>query len=277
VLTPRTALTDPDLAAIAALEGRVVAADGGRLKLEWGTLRHRPGTTVTDLLWHDRDTLIGFAGLYQFGGATIEIAGMVDPRHRRTGVGSALLIAAVALVAGRDHRSALLVTPRTTPAGAAFAAARGGQLHHAEHAMVLDGIPPERPERADLTLRPAGDADRATVAALLVDGFGFAVPAGEEIGEDALVGEIDGSVIATLRVSSEPGRAGIYGFAVDAAWRGQGIGRDVLTRVCRAQRAAGVPHVHLEVEVANDYALGLYTSVGFRRISTEDYFTVAAR
>ena len=34
----------PDvLSAIAALEQQVVAADGGRLKLEWGTLRARAG------------------------------------------------------------------------------------------------------------------------------------------------------------------------------------------------------------------------------------------
>jgi ribosomal protein S18 acetylase RimI-like enzyme len=32
--------------------------------------------------------------------------------------------------------------------------------------------------------------------------------------------------------------------------------------------------VHLEVAVDNDHALGLYTSLGFAPISTEDYYTL---
>jgi len=30
--------------------------------------------------------------------------------------------------------------------------------------------------------------------------------------------------------------------------------------------------VELEVEVANDHALGLYTSIGFEQVTTEDYY-----
>jgi len=36
-------LSAADLAAVVELERRVVAADSGRLKLEWGTLRSRSG------------------------------------------------------------------------------------------------------------------------------------------------------------------------------------------------------------------------------------------
>jgi ribosomal protein S18 acetylase RimI-like enzyme len=38
-----------------------------------------------------------------------------------------------------------------------------------------------------------------------------------------------------------------------------------------------VREVTLEVEVDNDHALGLYTSVGFVRQATEDYFAVSAK
>ena len=37
---------------------------------------------------------------------------------------------------------------------------------------------------------------------------------------------------------------------------------------------AGVTRLHLEVEVKNDRALGLYTSLGFTQTSTEDYFEI---
>ena len=51
------------LDAIADLEGRVVAADGGRLNLEWNALRHRSGQDVEDVLWWDGERLLGFLGI----------------------------------------------------------------------------------------------------------------------------------------------------------------------------------------------------------------------
>jgi ribosomal protein S18 acetylase RimI-like enzyme len=77
-----------------------------------------------------------------------------------------------------------------------------------------------------------------------------------------------------LRLSGAVERTAIFGFAVDPARQGQGIGRAVLQRVCAQLRSEGVRQVTLEVEVDNDAALGLYTSVGFEQQVTEDYFRV---
>ena len=46
----------------------------------------------------------------------------------------------------------------------------------------------------------------------------------------------------------------------------------MLRRVCQRLRADGAQRVGLEVEVDNEHALGLYTSLGFVRVTTEDYF-----
>jgi ribosomal protein S18 acetylase RimI-like enzyme len=59
---------------------------------------------------------------------------------------------------------------------------------------------------------------------------------------------------------------------VDPAWQGRGIGRDVLRQVCRELRDEGVQRIGLEVAVENDHALGLYGSLGFTQITTEDYY-----
>ncbi len=56
--------------------------------------------------------------------------------------------------------------------------------------------------------------------------------------------------------------------------RGRGLGRDVLRRTCSRLRAAGATAVGLEVAVDNESALGLYTSLGFRPVSTEDYWAL---
>ena len=47
---------------LAELEVWVLAADGGRLKLEWPVLRSRARQDV-DALWWEEDRLLGFLGL----------------------------------------------------------------------------------------------------------------------------------------------------------------------------------------------------------------------
>ena len=51
-------LSPATLDAIADLERCVVAADGGRLKLEWNALRCRSGQDVEDILWWDGQRLL---------------------------------------------------------------------------------------------------------------------------------------------------------------------------------------------------------------------------
>jgi len=270
-------LSRDELEAIAALERRVVTHDGGRLKLEWGVLRSRPGGEVNDLLVWGPEGLVGFLGVYTFG-AEPELAGAVDPAHRRRGVGSALLDGALQLVARRGDQTVLLVTPRTHGAGASFALGKGAALHHAEHHMELTGSPPgPPPPRAStdgLVLRAASGADRPAVERILEDAFGqgaaWAVAA--DPGDAAFVAETGGRVVGTLRLAFDDGVAGIYGLAVQRELRGRGIGRAMLHGACLEARRRGADRVTLEVEVDNDRALGLYTSAGFERVATEDYF-----
>ncbi|WP_233153476.1 GNAT family N-acetyltransferase [Kineosporia sp. R_H_3] len=283
VLEPVRGLSPDHLDAVAALEREVVAADGGRLKLEWGTLRSRSGEDVEDLLWWDGDRLVGFLGVYAFGGPFGELGGMVAPAARRRGIGTALVDAALPLCAARGIDRVLLVTPRTTPAGAAFARARGAVLDHSEHALQLTGPPADGPQDPRISLRPmrSDAADGAAVDALLRGAFGahgpdFSVADDSErarrLRAETVVAERDGTVVGCLRLTRTDDVAGVYGFAVRPDLQGQGIGRDVLRRTCRQALADGAALVHLEVEVANERALGLYTSLGFAPVSTEDYF-----
>jgi GNAT superfamily N-acetyltransferase len=145
------------------LERRVVAADGGRLKLEWNALRGRLGRDVEDILWWDGERLLGFLGIYTHSAPTIELAGMVDPAARRRGIGTALLDAGLRVCHEREHSSILLVVPRPSAAGRALAQHRGGTLDHSEHALQLLGEPAEVPADPRVTIRPAIPADQAAV------------------------------------------------------------------------------------------------------------------
>jgi ribosomal protein S18 acetylase RimI-like enzyme len=280
VLTLARGLTPGDLRAVADLEARTVAVDGGRLKLEWRVLNTRSGRGVEDILWWDSDRLVGFLGLYAFGPPTIELAGMVDPAARRRGIATALLDAALPLCAGRGYSQALLVTPRESSAGRSLALGRGAVLEHSEHALVLLDAPAEGPADPKISLRTATQADSTEVSRLLTAAFGWPGSDVKDVSatESArtILVEAAGSVVGTLRLTrDDEDSGGIYGFAVDPALQGRGIGKDVLRRVCHQLRDEGVRRIGLEVAVDNDNALGLYLSLGFTPMTTEDYYALA--
>ncbi|MDQ3454095.1 MAG: GNAT family N-acetyltransferase [Actinomycetota bacterium] len=269
--------TPPAVDALAALESRVVRADGGRLKLEWGTLRARSGEVVRDLLWWEGDRLLGFLGIYSFG-STPELAGMVDPAARRRGIGTTLLEAALALLRPAGTESTLLVTPRQSPGGREFALRYGGTLDRSEHALVLDQALAEGSSDPRITLRRATPDDAAEIGRLLGAAFGWApgnLPEVLAAGDEPMtLVAFDGVAVGSLRTTRDGAVGGVYGFAVDPQWQGRGIGRDVLRRVCRQLLAEGADRVALEVAVDNEHALGLYTSLGFVPVATEDYYCI---
>jgi ribosomal protein S18 acetylase RimI-like enzyme len=281
VLEHRAGLSGSDLLSIAELERRTVAADGGRLKLEWGALHRRRDDQVADLLWWDGDLLTGYLGLHSFGGPPVELAGMVDPASRRRGIATALLDSALPQVDDRGCESALLICPRATGSGRRFAASRGAAFDHAEYALVLRGDPVDGPTDAATTVREPQLADSDDVARLLESGFGqdpgdVAAMLATDVAQQLVVERAD-EVIGYVRLSLEQDVGGIYGFVIDPDRRGQGIGRDVLRRACRRLLGQGARRIGLEVEVENDSALGLYTSLGFEPATTEDYFRLPAR
>lgn len=275
MLEQAAGLSSRALQAIAELERLVVEADGGRLKLEWGQLRARSGDRIDDLLWWEGDELLGFLGLYGYGDS-LELAGMVAPAARRQGIASALLDAATPLCLARGHRRPLLIVPRPSLAGKHLALGRGGELDHSEHALLLSGELSGGPRNRELSLRSATTSDIPFISRLIEVGFGHAVPDMarelESTRGRTLVVELSGEPIGTLRFSKDADQAGIYGFVIEPSRQGQGFGREALTRACEQLRTEGVRRIGLEVAVDNDRALGLYTSIGFAPVTTEDYY-----
>ena len=204
---------------------------------------------------------------------------MVDPAARRRGIATGLCDAALSICRERGYQRAPLVTPRGFIAGREFAQSRCAVLEHSEHALVLLEAPTEGPTDPRLTLRTATLADASELSRLLAAAFDEpAIDLADRLAEDSarmVVVELDGAAVGTIRVTREDDTAGIYGFAVDPAWQGRGIGRDVLRRVCRELRDEGIRRIGLEVAVENDHALALYTSLGFKQTTTEDYYELA--
>jgi ribosomal protein S18 acetylase RimI-like enzyme len=268
-------LNNTALEAIADLERRVLATDGGRLKLEWGDLRHRSGTEVRDLLWWEDGRLLGFLGIYGRGQRPLEIAGMVDFTARRRGIGLALFEAALPICRNHDIDKLLMVVPRNSAGGSDFARSLGMTYEHSEHALTLGARPDGVSADPALALRRATTTDLPELSRLYRDGFGSG-----DVDESRLAGERSytlmithhGDPIGTIALVRDGARGAIYGFVVGSSHRGNGLGRQALRRACNELFDAGVDHVDLEVEVENDRALGLYTSVGFTLVATDDYY-----
>lgn len=281
MLEAASGLSPEALSAIADLERRTLAVDGGRLKLEWGNLRRRSGEKVEDWLWWDGDQLLGFLGRYGFGGPKLEFTGMVDPAARRRGIGTALLDAGFAACAEEGLDDAWLIVPGGSEGGKAVVAKRGGELDHSEHALVLHGEPPSGRTDPAITLRDAVPDDVPELLRIADSAFDWTPP---DIFDRlrsptswTVIFERDGQAVGTLRASLTDDVGAVHGFAVDKPLQGKGIGRDVLRRVCHDLRSRGASRIELEVAVENEHALGLYTSLGFEPVITEDYYTLVCR
>jgi ribosomal protein S18 acetylase RimI-like enzyme len=247
VLEVTTQLGERELDAVRGLEELVVAHDGGRLKLEPAVLA---SGQIEAALWWSGAELLGFGALYDFGPPDVEIAGMIAPQARRQGIGTAVLDALLSRAQVRGFSRALLVTPATTPAGRSFAQSRGAELSHSEHFLVLGPTPRDEPVYPGLSIRPAAEADLAMLGRVLAAAFGSETPE-ERLRRDLPATktiELDGVPVGMLRLGRDEQRVGIYGFAIDPAWQGRGIGRSVLGTVCRSLREEGVARVTLEVE-----------------------------
>ncbi len=283
-LVPVPQLSPSELDAVALLEEACRAHDGGRLKLEWHSLRSRPSGTTSDFLWVDGEDVIGFVGLYQWRPIELELCGMVDPRWRRQGIGDRLYDAAAAEVARRGPARALLIVDRALEAGRRFALSRRGELDHSEHRMQQRREPELRRGLPPVRTRPATSADADFVVSCLASAFDDEPSTYEPGDEEAVRGLVSATTIIVeaataapvgmMRVERDGGAASIYGFAVIPERQGRGYGRAALSMVTRDLHRSGVGVVSLEVLSTNDSALHLYETCGFDAIGTEDYYSM---
>lgn len=78
--------------------------------------------------------------------------------------------------------------------------------------------------------------------------------------------------VRTERVIEPPsGDVGIlYNLGVDPAWRGQGVGRQLIGFLLRQLEERGCPRAGLDVAETNTGARRLYDRLGFRAVTTRD-------
>ena len=220
---------------------------------------------------------------------------VVEPAHRRRGIGRALAAAGVEIERERGNPNLLLGLLPDDVGGRAFVEATGFTFHSTLWDLDLDrdvviagpdwpddvrtrAIDRDRDLRAFVELFNAAFADHATPLRLEADRMA-ADPADMPFrDEDLLLLEAgDGALIGFCATEPrrlpdggvEP-RGEIWTIGVRPALQGRGLGRELLRWGIDHLRAAGVETVTLSVNGRNPAALGLYVSEGFAPTATRD-------
>lgn len=280
-LVARAALSAEEAAAAEALRQTCNAFEGLDLKLEPEILREAGEGASNAILFYANGALVGACTLD--GGRDIELCGMVDPQHRRMGIGRALLKAALDECRRRDCAKVLVICEDASASGRAFVAGTGGKREFAEHRMELEEAWQRGRRDERMTLRRAGAEDVETIADIAAPAFGDPEDfVRQRTRADMMdpngrlyLATLDQAPVGTLKVFATGATAGIYGFAVAPERQGHGIGRDMLTRIIKELQAEGYRRITLEVETNNDRAFALYRSTGFHVVTTYGYYALA--
>ena len=135
----------------------------------------------------------------------------------------------------------------------------------------------------EVRIRPMTEADLGRV--LEIERASFTVPwtpatfAGLIRRDDShlRVAEVDGVVVGYTAVWIVVDQAELGDIAVEAAWRGRGIGARLLAAAIDLVRERGVRELYLEVRVSNDGARRLYERHGFRVVGRRPRYYVRPR
>jgi len=103
----------------------------------------------------------------------------------------------------------------------------------------------------------------------------------ESPGAATWIAEEDAVLIgfSVVEWSTAPGETAAYiqTIEVDPAWRGRGIGAELLRRAEDSSITAGAQNIGLHVDVENTSAIGLYQSRGYTRQGREEHYYARQR
>jgi mycothiol synthase len=225
--------------------------------------------------------------------ATAEV--VVDPAHRRRGIGSALLDAARDAVRARGGDAVDTWAHGDVPPARALATARGLPVVRELWQMALDPVvvPPVRDLPPGVTVRafePGHDED----AWVAVNARAFAehpeqgrltrADLEDRMAEPwfdptgLLLAERDGRLLGagwTKVEASDAGVGEIYALGVDPAAQGQGLGPALTARMLEHLAGRGVRRVVLYTEGDNAPAIRVYRAAGFERSAVDVVYRVS--
>lgn len=288
-MTMKLKLNVEDYKAIKSLEAICYERQKTNLKLELDFKMHLKNKIISEFLYYDNEILVGYLGLCNFHGTSVEVSGMVHPEFRRKGIFKRLYLLAEEEWQKICPSEVLLLCDHTSLSGLAFINNIGAEYGSSEYKMCLKEKALMESTTNKIVLRMAKKEDANELYRQDSIYFGLLEKEVDEkklqkdideislqIDDSAInyLAELSGKIIGKIRISITDNEGFIYGFGVLPEYRGKGYGREILSSSLDILKKRQVDNVFLEVATENKKALGLYESCGFEEISVMDYYVV---
>jgi ribosomal protein S18 acetylase RimI-like enzyme len=244
-------------------------------------LHASPDTPIL-LTAYERSAPVGFLHVFHPTADTLEIYAAVLPDYRRQGLFNRLL---GTLRPSLEHIecSPLFICNRSSQSGSAVLMHLGYHIERTEYLMELDeSVFPEQILHPGCTLERSGIGDLPILSELNSlcfeekrdesESFLLRILSDENRRQYILydLGEPVGLGSAVQEIDS----VGLFGLGIVPRRRNQGLGRSLLQLLVRELAAFKLP-IRLEVDSLNPPALHLYRKMGFREITSYDYYTMS--
>ncbi|MBZ9622548.1 GNAT family N-acetyltransferase [Clostridium sp. FP2] len=290
-MTMKLELNQEDYAAIKALEAVCCEKQKTELKLELEFKMQKRKNSIknkimAEFFYYDNEILVGYLGLCNFHGTSVEVSGMVHPEFRRKGIFKKLYLLAKEEWQKINPAEVLLLCDHTSIPGLAFINHIGAEYGSAEYKMCLNKKKFESNPNQVIKLRMATNDDAPEIERQSSIYFGLPeeeVDDKEDLEKPTIqldnnfisyIAELKGIIIGKVHISVTDNEGFIYGFGVIPEYRGKGYGREILCLALDILKKKQVDNIFLEVATENKKALGLYESCGFEEISVMDYYIV---
>ncbi|HYF83631.1 MAG TPA: GNAT family N-acetyltransferase [Clostridia bacterium] len=279
-------LDKKDYEDISNLQKLCIEADKTTLKLEIdyklsGAEEKGEGLkNINEFMFYEGNKLIGYIGICQFGGAAIEVNGMVHPEYRKKGVFKRLFPLVKDEWSKRESQKMLLLSDHNSVSGLGFIKYTGADYDCSEYEMYLRGNVKQDSMLSNVVLRKATNKDAKWIALQSSINFGggyeeedvLLPEEEEERGMFIYIAEVHNRTIGKIHLEVSDKLGAIYGFVVLPEYRRKGYGREILTKAIEKLKEYNSKEIMLQVAVKNKNALGLYISCGFQETSTMDYY-----
>lgn len=241
----------------------------------------QPRALPANLLYFNKEQLVGFLSYYFFYDDGVEIALLVHPGYRRKGIARELINHALPVLRSYNVKKLIFTSP--TKKNSTWLEANGFMPLHSEYNMIRNELSPLLDmNNHDLTFRNATMHDLTTLQALDEACFPKKHPESPEHFQN-LLRDRQYEIVVALKESTPIGKAHIRwennstilsDIAILPKFQGKGFGTALIAHCINRSLSHGKVHISLDVETHNLRALDLYTRLGFQIQNACDYWEI---
>ena len=232
-----------------------------------------------NVLYYDKEVLVGYLRTFFFYTHACEVALMVDPVYRRRSIARHLLKEIIPTLQAENIKTLYFSTPKDL--NQTWLQKLGLSFHGSERQMQYNPHKPVTVSFKPVPIRLATSQDIPVLIALDDICFPNKKPDAEEVfrnllatGNCAIFVLIqDQRIVGKAHVFKESDRARITDIGVFPEYRGQGLARTLIKYCINHALINNKAKIVLDVELTNESASKLYDSLGFEITNAHDYWS----